>query len=298
MDRKSLELRVGITVLVAALILILGLMWYQGFNMRKQTYELFAVFPMVGGITKGDVVSVDGVERGKVFQVTLRERDVRIAMKMERGVRIPKNSKVVLQSVGILGERSVLIIRGDSEEYLESGTELKGVYEPGISEALASLGTLMEDLSALSRDMRKMADILSEGDELGKTLENVAATTGELKRIISDNSEDIESGILSFSRSSRRIDTLLARNAGRLDSVMVSLEAASGDIPELVSRTREVTEALASIMVKLEGEESSLGALVQNRKLIDRLESTVGDLDSLIMDIKANPKKYLTVEIF
>ncbi len=298
MDRKNLELRVGITVLIAAVVLVLGLLWYQGFNIRKNTYEIYALFPMVGGITKGDAVSVDGVERGKVAKVTLRDRDVKIAMNMEKNVNIPVDSRVVLQSIGILGERSVLIIRGESDQYLGEGTVLKGNYEPGISEALASLGTLMGDLSALSKDMRKMADMLSQGDDLSETLENMSRTSSELNRLITNNSGRIEAGISSFSRSAGRIDTLLSRNAGRLDSIMISLEAASGDVPRLVSGTREVSEALAGITAKMSKEESSLGALVQNRKLITRLENTVENLDSLIKDIKANPKKYLTVEIF
>ena len=49
MSYKSLEIRVGATIFIAALILSVGLMWFQGFQLQRQTYEILARFPMVGG---------------------------------------------------------------------------------------------------------------------------------------------------------------------------------------------------------------------------------------------------------
>ncbi|HUV37237.1 MAG TPA: MlaD family protein [Patescibacteria group bacterium] len=298
MNQKSLEFRVGLAIFIASMILIIGLMWFQGFKIRRSTYVLNAVFPMVGGIDHGDEVSVNGVEKGEVENVLLREHDVLVTMKLTADVRVPEDSHVILQTIGVMGERVVVILLGQAEAVVGPGDTLQGIYDPGMSEALASLGHLMEDLTALTVDIRRIAGVISEGEKLEKTIDNLATITGELKRLIADNAPYLEKGIASFRNSAERVDGFLDRNTAHLDSVVVSLRYVTGELPELLEHLREVTGSLSELTRYLETDESTLGALLRDRELLDKLEGTVGSLDELIKDIKKNPKKYLKVEIF
>lgn len=298
MNQKSLEFRVGLTIFIAALILVFGLMWFQGFNIRRSTYLLNAVFPMVGGIDHGDEVSVNGVEKGEVERVSLREHDVLVTMKLSADVRVPDDSHVILQTIGVMGERIVVILLGEAETVLEPGDTLRGIYDPGISEALASLGHLMEDLTGLTVDIRRIAGVLSEGEKLEKTIDNLATITADIKSLIAKNAPHFEKGVASFRNSAERVDAFLDRNTAHLDSVVVSLRDVTGELPDLLERLREVTGSLSELARYLETDESTLGALLRDRELLNKLEGTVGSLDELIKDIKENPKKYLKVEIF
>jgi len=85
---RALEIKVGFTVFIAGVILIIGLMWFQGFKISRDYYELHAVFPQVGGIDPGDEVNVNGVERGSVKSVSLRESDVLVTMEIDSDTRI------------------------------------------------------------------------------------------------------------------------------------------------------------------------------------------------------------------
>ena len=114
MNATSLELRVGLTIFIAALILVVGIMWFQGFKFADRTYEIHAIFPMVGGIDPGDEVNVNGVEKGEVRRVALRDKDVVITMRISADVKIPEDSEVLLQTIGIMGERIVSIVLGES----------------------------------------------------------------------------------------------------------------------------------------------------------------------------------------
>lgn len=298
MNQKSLEFRVGLTIFIAALILAIGLMWFQGFKIRRSTYRLNAVFPMVGGIDHGDEVSVNGVEKGEVERVLLGEHDVLITMKLSADVRVPEDSRVILQTIGVMGERIVVILLGDADTFVEPGDTLRGIYDPGISEALASLGHLMKDLTALTVDIKRITGILSEGEKLETTIDNLASITADLKKLIADNAPHFEKGLLSFRSSAERVDGFLDRNTAHLDSVVVSLRDVTGELPELLERLRDVTDSLSELAEYLETDESTLGALLRDRVFLDKLEGTVGSLDELIKDIKKNPKKYLKVEIF
>jgi phospholipid/cholesterol/gamma-HCH transport system substrate-binding protein len=298
MQYKTLEIRVGFTVFIAALVFIVGLMWFQGFKLARHTYQIHAIFPMVGGITPGDKVNLNGVEMGSVKRVVLREKDVLVTMELASSGRIPEDSRIVMQTIGIMGERVVTILLGTSDRFLEPGSIMQGSYDPGVAEALAFLGSIAGELTQLTKDMRRIAGTLTQGDHLKNTVENLSAITDRLRTIIEKNAPGFDAGIRSFRRSAETVDQLLTKHSGNLDTMITSFTEASKDMPELVRRMRALTDTLASITDRLQEDDTTLGALLSDRTLMDRLEKTVKDLDDLIADIRANPKRYLKVEIF
>jgi phospholipid/cholesterol/gamma-HCH transport system substrate-binding protein len=80
--------------------------------------------------------------------------------------------------------------------------------------------------------------------------------------------------------------------------MITSYGAAGKGLPELVRRMTAVTDSLAVLTSSLQRNDNTLGGLMQDRALLDRLEKTVKDLDELVTDVKAHPKKYLKVSIF
>jgi phospholipid/cholesterol/gamma-HCH transport system substrate-binding protein len=298
MEYKSLEIRVGFTVFIASLILVVGLMWFQGFKVGHGSYQIHALFPVVGGISPGDKVNLNGVEMGSVKRVQLRDRDVLLTMDISRRARIPDDSRIVLQTVGIMGERIITVLLGTSETFLAPGATMQGVYEPGITEALAFLGGIMDDLTKLTKDMQVITGTLTAGDRFKGIVDDLADISGRLRTLIERDAPGFEAGVRSFQRSAETMDKLLARNEGNVDTLMTSFAEASKDFPELVRRMRAVTDELAEITNSLQKNDSTLGALMNDRALMDKLEKAVKNLDDLVTDVKANPKKYLKVEIF
>ena len=298
MEYKSLELRVGLTIFIAAVVLIVGLMWFQSFKISRSEYELHAVFPMVGSISHGDEVNVNGVKRGAVKHVELRDNDVLVTMSIDAGTNIPEDSRIVLQTVGIMGDRVVTILLGSSKRFLEPGAIMTGVYDPGVSEALAFLGNIMDELTTLTHDMRRIAGTLTQGDKLGRSVENLASITTELRALLERDGPELRAGVRSLRRSAETVEGLLARNDGEIDTIIASFGSVSRDLPELVRRMRGLTDSLAAVTATLRRDDNSLGALMNDRVFMDGLEKTVRELGDLVADIKANPKKYLKVEIF
>jgi phospholipid/cholesterol/gamma-HCH transport system substrate-binding protein len=287
-----------LTVFIASLILVVGLMWFQGFKVGHGSYQIYALFPVVGGISPGDKVNLNGVEMGSVKHVRLRDRDVLLTMDISRKARIPADSRIVLQTVGIMGERIITVLLGTSESFLEPGATMQGMYEPGITEALAFLGGIMDDLTKLTKDMQAITGTLTQGDKFKGIVDNLAELSDRLRTLIERDAPGFEAGVQSFQRSAATVDRLLERNTGHIDTLMTSFAAASKDFPELVQRMRAVTDALAEITNSLQKNDNTLGALMSDRALMDKLEKTVKNLDDLVTDVKANPKKYLKVEIF
>jgi len=298
MEYKTLEIRVGFTIFIAVLIFTVGLMWFEGFKVGRKTYEIQAVFPMVGGIDRGDAVDVNGVEKGEVREVALRERDAIITMALETSVVIPADSKIFLQTRGIMGERAVSIVLGSSGERLAEGAVMQGIYDPGISEALAAVGTATENLQRLVDEVERLGGILTDGERLATIIDNLAVVSGRLREGLDENLSSINRGMNAFGNSAARVDSTLARNSAKIDSILARLDSASGELPELLAGISAVTRSLGEIARRLETDDNTLGALVQDRELLDKLEKAITGLDELVADIKMNPKKYLKIEIF
>jgi phospholipid/cholesterol/gamma-HCH transport system substrate-binding protein len=298
MEYKTLEIRVGFTIFIAVLIFTVGLMWFEGFKVGRKTYEIQAVFPMVGGIDRGDAVDVNGVEKGEVREVALREMDAIITMALETSVVIPADSKIFLQTRGIMGERAVSIVLGSSGERLAEGAVMQGIYDPGISEALAAVGTATENLQRLVDEVERLGGILTDGERLATIMDNLAVVSGRLREGLDENLSSINRGMNAFGNSAARVDSTLARNSAKIDSILARLDSASGELPELLAGISEVTRSLGEIARRLETDDNTLGALVQDRELLDKLEKAITGLDELVADIKMNPKKYLKLEIF
>jgi phospholipid/cholesterol/gamma-HCH transport system substrate-binding protein len=160
------------------------------------------------------------------------------------------------------------------------------------------MAKLMEDLKALTAEVQEVAEILTEDNKLKKAIENLTLITTDLRTVINENSPQFERGVKSLSRSAEHMDAFLERNSERLDSMVVSLETVSKELPELFERIGGVTDAIGDLTKRLESDDSTLGALIQDRELLDKLEKAILSLDELVNDIKANPKRYLKVEIF
>jgi phospholipid/cholesterol/gamma-HCH transport system substrate-binding protein len=298
MKYRSLELRVGATVVIAALILIVGLMWFEGFKSGKSGYLIKANFPMVGGIHRGDVVNVNGVERGKVEGVVLGKKSVVVNMSIDVGTVIPEDSKVVLQSKGLLGERVILIIKGSSEKAVQDGMKLEGVYEPGISETFASLADVLGDLKDIAKDMGRITKVLTEEGKFKKSVENLVVITDELRDLISETAPDFKKGTAEFKDSAVRIGALIEKNSDEIERVIAGLDTTVGKMPVVIGRIDTLTALFIDISKRLQTRDSTLGVLLNDREFLDSLQRTVVELEKLVVDIKKHPKKYLKVEIF
>jgi phospholipid/cholesterol/gamma-HCH transport system substrate-binding protein len=298
MTRRALEIRVGIVVVLASLTLVLGVMWFQKFKLVEKRYEFYAKFGEVGGLKTDNPVFVDGVERGIVEAVSLGGDGVVVCLGIRVGVEIPSDSGIRLQSVGIMGERFVSITRGVSARPIAPGDTVAGEYKAGLSEILGSAGDILEDLAQTSRDLREVLETLSQDGKLRSSIDDLSDASANLRLITDENQPRLSNAIASIERVSTRVDTLVATHYASLDSTLAALGSTGKNVEGAVQNLSRASEDLREITHRLREGEGTLGKLLADDELIDRLNATVSKLDSLITDIKLHPGRYVTLELF
>jgi phospholipid/cholesterol/gamma-HCH transport system substrate-binding protein len=108
----------------------------------------------------------------------------------------------------------------------------------------------------------------------------------------------MKAGAAALRSSAVRADSMMARNETAFDSIIVNLDGAARKLPALAEEIGDLTAALKGVTDRLSSTDNTMGTLLNDKELLNKLEAAITGLDELVTDIKANPKKYLKVEVF
>ena len=294
-DQAGHELRVGIFVLVGLLAVVVSLFLMTDPATLRGRYIIVTPVADAGGIRKGDPVLMRGVNIGRVngFAMT-PEGAVDIRLEIEGQWRIPKDSRTQLAGAGLFGGRNMVILHGALLEMVAAGDTIAGTGQTGgVIESAEELGQTAEEV---------LVQILKVLDD--PTVNSVRASASELE------------GLLVQLRS---IATLqrdqLATLTASLNRAATGFEAAAGsgpDIARLVARTDSAVAVLRStsttldrtvgslevVLGRMEAGEGTLGLLSKDDSLYVSLNRATVELGLLVADVRANPRKYLNLELF
>lgn len=306
----SNELKVALTILVALVAGFFGYRLMGDMPMFRQSKIIHAHFVQADGLTPGSYIFVSGVRVGSVKSMQLSNGDsVKVSMSLDLDTHIPKDSEAHLQSSGLLDEKAIVIIRGDSQQDVEHNDEIKGIYEGGMMETLKQEGEQLsedvsesfEKLNTLLEELNTMVDEEAQG-KIDTTLTNLQTSTDEMATLFRNKRSDLELSITHAQQFLANMDTVSTRNKSRIDSVLTGLDRSLTELEVLSHELTQTNRELREVLVKINNGEGSLGKLVNDPGLYDNLESLSGEMDLLIKNINEDPGKYLKhmrlIEVF
>lgn len=130
MKSNYFETILGIVVLVIAINFLLDFLKVNKTNDFKQSQMLSAKFLKLGGIIVGNDVKLSGVKVGSVSKVFLDKNYLAVVeFYIDKEIKLPKDSKVKVNSEGILGNKYLSLMPGTEKDILLEGEELKDVVD-------------------------------------------------------------------------------------------------------------------------------------------------------------------------
>jgi phospholipid/cholesterol/gamma-HCH transport system substrate-binding protein len=295
----SRELRVGIflggvILIVAAFIFIVGDM---SALFQRPGYSLLARFDSAAGLDEGAEVKMAGVLVGRVKAIRLARRRAEVELKIYPTIEVPEDSKVTLSVLGLLGEKYVEIIPGQSAKNCAAGDELGILPSIGfdqIGPLLQSVGDEVKEAGAALKEVLGPAT----RESLNKTLESLASLAAELRDVVGAKDGDFRKTIAQAGRTfedlNRKIEDISAELS---DSIRVILEIASENrenlkvdlesIKELIGRIEESVKLLNSSLEKINRGEGTIGKLVNEPDLYTRAEDTIADVQRTVRPLAA-----------
>ncbi len=299
--KLSNEVKVGITVLLAVIVAIVGFRFMRDIPIFRQSMEITATFDRADGLSNGNLVYIKGVRVGSVGRITLTpEATVTINMRIDTDVPIPRGSVAMLTSLGIVEGKSIVIELGTSSENVQFGEEIEGVYAETMMEVLGSKGEeLGDDVSntiyELNLFLRQLNETLDDEARttLGETLNNVYITTGKIAGILDEKQQEIDNAIESGSRMLSQLDTLVTDSRPQVDSLLATIEHNIAELEAVRIELESATANFNEILEKINMGEGTIGKLVNDPSMYENLDSLTIELNNLIKGINENPGRYL-----
>ena len=292
MTSKQTEFRVGLAVILAAVILILGFLWIGEFRFNRRWQAYYANFDEIGGLSVGDAVTVAGLRLGQVGAISL-ESDGRVKTKLliEEGVVLKQDCSVEVRGVGLVDEKYIHVLPGSSDEILAPGSTVDGKYTAGVSDLAAETGDMMDELKHIAKSIEKVVKTREGEPTLGQSLARLDSTVAELLAVLKENRDDIRSTTRSMRAISGDVKDIVGGKKDKLAEGVEKFSAAA-------ARLDSLTVSLQTIVARVDRGEGTLGKLIKDEKVYSELEASVTALNQLISDIKEHPERYLKIEIF
>ncbi len=295
------EAKVGITVMLAILVAIIGFRFMRDVPIFRQTLEVYALFERGDGINRGSLVNLNGVKVGSVGRVELtRDNKVRVTMQLDRDIQIPDNSVAQITSLGIVEGKSIVIRLGDSGDYIEYGGEIDGVYMEGVTEVLGNkgeelAGDVSESLSELNRFLRQLNATFDDDTRasVDQTLRNADDAVKTISEIIEERQGEIDSAISAASSSLMQLDTLTAENSPKVDSLISALERNVNELDKVREELESASVNLNEILGKINRGEGTAGKLINDDSVYNNIEELTRELNVMVKGINEDPGRYL-----
>ena len=292
------EVKIAIAVIISLAFLFWGIEYLKGINLFKPVNFYYVHFKNVDGLTDSAPVTVNGYQVGQVREIIYDydTGNLLVLLSMDKSLRIPLKSEAVITS-DVLGTAQIELNLSNNKEYYKVGDELVGTSEAGLmdnvsNELLPSVAAIMPKIDSLLTNLNKVVSNPALNKSLNR-LDNITANLEKSSRQLSVVMGHSVPGILdNVGGITKNIDAM----TGDLKDVAASLKTLPLD--STMNYVNSTASNLKQITDKVNGTDSSIGLLLNDKGLYNHIDHTVLSLDSLFMDLKKNPKRYVTFKIF
>lgn len=298
MKSKKL-LYIGLSAVMALLILVFGIDYLKGINLFHTANYYFATYDSVTGLSVSAPVTANGFKVGQVREMKYQFDNpghIRVELALDPALKVPEGTVAVLGS-DLLGTATISLEMPESPSaYAKVGSDLIARRSGGLmdnlqADLLPSIAGLMPKIDSLLTALTAVATDPALKATLGR-LDAISADLNVLSANVAAASKPLPAVVNNASVVAENLNDMSAR----LDSLAESLNALP--LNETMANVETITANLRDVSTQLRSTDSSLGLLINDPGLYDNLNAAVNSLDSLIVDVKRQPKRYLKFSVF
>lgn len=311
------EVKVGLVMLLSIALLFWGANYLKGNDIFNDSRHFYAVYDHIDGLTPSSPVLINGFKVGQVEHIDfMSNKSGKLLVKFsvqKEDFFIPEDSQAKIHASDILGSKSIDLILGSSITQVENldtlGSDIEATLSEAVNQQIAPLKLKAEELiSDLDSAIIIVSSIFNEkarGDlnqsftNIKDALHTFEQTMIKIDGAVADKSEhigrifdNVESITSNFAKSNSQLTAVI----DNMESITDSL--AASNLKQAVNNASTALTSVAELMEKVNNGEGSLGALMNNDTLYTNVESAARDLDSLMIDLRNNPHRYVHFSIF
>ena len=289
------EIKIALVAIVGILVLFFGLNFLKGMSLFSTDATYYVAFKDISGLSSSNPIYADGYKVGVVKSIQYnyaKKGDVLVQIDINPDLRIPKGSSAEIESDLMGNVKMNLLLANNPRERVNSGDTIIGSKNSGM------LGNVAKLLPTVQQMLPKLDSILSSvntllaAPALAHSLHNIEGITANLNTT-SQQLNTLVAGV------NRQVPGLLRR----ADGVMVNANTFTGnlaqvDIAGTMAQVNQTIAQLNAFSQQLNSKEGSLGLLMHDPALYNNLNKTMVSVDSLLINVRQHPKRYVHFSLF
>lgn len=289
------EVKIALMAIVGLVLLFFGLNFLKGLSLFSSNNSYYVQFEDVSGLSPSSPIYVNGYKMGVVEGIEYdysRPDRIVAAIGLDKELNVPRGTQAEISS-DLLGNVKLELKLGDaSNGMLAVGDTIEGRMHEGVMGKAAQMLPQVEQLLPKMDSILASLNVLLADPAIAATLHNTEQLTAQLASASTD-----------LKRMSAQVGQRLPSMMGKADTMLANTERLTGQLAaiDFAATMQKVDGLLANVQqltAALNEGEGSLGLLLRDEELYHRLTTTMRDVDSLLVDFKAHPKRYINVSVF
>ncbi|MEG1581003.1 MAG: MlaD family protein [Bacteroidaceae bacterium] len=290
------EVKIALTAIAAVALVFCGINFLKGRNLFKSSNLYYVRFNDIAGLTVSNSVYADGFAVGIVREINYdydRLGKVVVGIELDKAMRIPCGTIAELESEMLGGVKMNLLLAPNPLNSIEVGDTINGQLHNGAVEKMSAMVPAIEKMLPKLDSILTSVNKLLTDPALAQTLHNTNDITANLKQ------------------STSQLNTLLGKDVpklmGRLDRVGANVEIMTskmakidveGTMTSVQNTLGNVEQFTTMLNKKFSSRDNTMGLLLNDPSIYNHLNKTLAHSDSLMIDIKAHPKRYVHFSVF
>ena len=297
------EMKIALTAVVALVLLFIGLNFLKGVNVFKSSNTFYVKFKDVAGLSVSNAVYANGYPVGIVRTIDYdyqRGEYVIVGVELNKDMRVPEQTHAELEAELMGSVKMSLVLGPNPTRNLEAGDTIQGCMHEGAMDKVSAMVPQIEKMLPKLDSIMDNLNRLTGDPALAQTLHNTKDITDNLKqtsiRLNAMMQNDVPQLMTKLQRTSANAEKI-TNNLAALD-VQSTLNNVNATLESAQRLSNQLGDMSNSLNQKLNSKDNSLGLLLNDRGVYENLNSTLRNADSLMIDLKAHPKRYVHFSVF
>ncbi len=297
------ETKIAITAVVALILLFIGINFLKGINVFQSTNTYYVKFRDVAGLTVSTPVYANGYPVGIVRTIDYdyeNSHHVVVGIELDDEMSVPRQTHAELAKELMGGVTMTLLLGPNPTQHIAKGDTIEGSIHSGAMDGVAEMMPQIEKMVPKLDSILTNINRITSAPALMETLHNAAQLSANLNssavKLDRLMQNDIPQLVATLQRTSNNAERLTA-NLAALD-LQTTINKANATLESANDLANRLNTTVGGLNTKINSRDNTLGLLLNDRGVYDNLNSTLRNADSLMIDLKAHPKRYVHFSVF
>lgn len=289
------EVKIALVAIIGIVVLFFGMNFLKGLSLFSSSNTYMLSFPDAKGLGKSTAIYANGYKVGTVTAIDYdydNTGNITVEAAIDPKLRIPTGSKAMIET-DLMGNMKVsLILAQGQTETIKPGETIQGMDDQGL---MAGLATMMPQVQAIIPKLDSIVTSLNTllaDPALAGLMHNMEDMSANLKK----STAELNTMMIGVNKT---LPGMMQHASNTLANTEVLTDnLAQIDVNATMAKVNHTLDNVERLTATLNSKEGTLGLMMHDKTLYNNLNSVVSNADSLMVDLKAHPKRYVHFSVF